>query len=393
MFSTFTPPQLPTPSPIPETPQVMVRQATLLNNVKSMAAKAAAHNVKLRPHIKTHKSLYIGNLQKEFGATGIMCAKVGEAIKFMENGFTDVTVGMPVVHPAKLKRLLQKVAEYGVKLQLTIDHPEQIDRVDTAALEAGFQHRIGCMLKVNVGLNRCGVDVDDQAKIEQTVDRLSKSMNLHLLGVMSHAGQTYAAKDKAEVMLQGKQEIEILLSAKKFIEERFPNQIISEVSVGSTITELCREDYEGVTEMRPGNYVLLDNNPLKLGLCGVDDVACFIFSQVLSINDRHIILDCGSKVLSSDGGAHGAAANGYGTAWKVGENVETVSTWTVTSLSEEHGWIKRNPGSDNELQVGDFVWVLPNHSCPVMNLANNYLLMSESGHTSFEQIEARGLVQ
>ena len=100
--------------------------------------------------------------------------------------------------------------------------------------------------------------------------------------------------------------------------------------------------------MRPGNYVLCDNNPLKLGLCTVDDVACFVFAQVISVNEHHIIIDCGSKVLSSDGGAHGLAAAGYGTAWRADSDTNK-NSWTVKSLSEEHGWLERN--GDDSLQV------------------------------------------
>jgi len=386
----MTTPVLPNPSPVPDTPCVVVRQASLLNNVKRMAAKAAEKNVKLRPHIKTHKSFYIGNLQREFGSSGIMCAKVGEALRFIDGGFCDVTVGMPIVHTEKLKRLLRKVADKGVRLQLTIDHPDQISRIQMAATEVGFQHRIGAYLKVNVGLNRCGVD-NGSTKIDEIVERVEPCKNLHLIGLMSHAGNSYAAKNKKEVIEIGEKEVETLKNVRDYIHEKFPSTQISEISVGSTITELCRENYDGVTEMRPGNYVLCDNNPLKLGLCTVDDVACFVFAQVISVNDHHIIIDCGSKVLSSDGGAHGLAAAGYGTAWKADDSDSNKNCWIVKSLSEEHGWLERN--GDDSLQVGDFVWVLPNHSCPVMNLTNQYLLMSESGHTSVEVVEARGLVQ
>ena len=44
-----------------------------------MAAYAREQDLKLRPHTKTHKSVMVGRMQMELGATGLTVAKVGEA--------------------------------------------------------------------------------------------------------------------------------------------------------------------------------------------------------------------------------------------------------------------------------------------------------------------------
>ena len=48
-------------------------------NIAEMASFAKAHNVKLRPHSKTHKSADIAKRQIAAGALGVCCAKLGEA--------------------------------------------------------------------------------------------------------------------------------------------------------------------------------------------------------------------------------------------------------------------------------------------------------------------------
>ena len=55
-------------------------------NIAEMAAFAKAHNVKLRPHSKTHKSADIAKRQIAAGALGVCCAKLGEAEALAEAG-------------------------------------------------------------------------------------------------------------------------------------------------------------------------------------------------------------------------------------------------------------------------------------------------------------------
>lgn len=107
----------------------------------------------------------------------------------------------------------------------------------------------------------------------------------------------------------------------------------------------------------------------------------------------------------------------------VGEGMDSevvgmpVGGWLVNTLSEEHGWIRRpttsattttcgdsggggdgdmmDPGS--HLKVGDRVVVLPNHSCPVANLSDEYVAVSGGGsgeevRMEAWRVEARGAV-
>ena len=61
------------------TPVLVIDVEALDRNIAGMAAFATAHNVKLRPHSKTHKSADIARRQMAAGALGNCCAKLGEA--------------------------------------------------------------------------------------------------------------------------------------------------------------------------------------------------------------------------------------------------------------------------------------------------------------------------
>ena len=62
-----------------DTPAVIVDLDTMEANLASMAARARAAGVKLRPHAKTHKSIWIAGEQLRHGASGLTVAKLGEA--------------------------------------------------------------------------------------------------------------------------------------------------------------------------------------------------------------------------------------------------------------------------------------------------------------------------
>ncbi|MFX7029369.1 alanine racemase, partial [Acinetobacter baumannii] len=74
-------------------------------NIQAMAAFAAAHGIKLRPHSKTHKSADIGRLQIAAGAIGLCCAKLGEAEALAEAGLSGLLITSPVVGSLAIQRL------------------------------------------------------------------------------------------------------------------------------------------------------------------------------------------------------------------------------------------------------------------------------------------------
>ncbi len=61
-----------------------------------MANALRASDVKLRPHIKTHKSIELARMQIAAGAHGLTVATLGEAEIFAEAGFRDLFLAYPL---------------------------------------------------------------------------------------------------------------------------------------------------------------------------------------------------------------------------------------------------------------------------------------------------------
>ena len=61
----------------------------------------------------------------------------------------------------------------------------------------------------------------------------------------------------------------------------------------------------------------------------------------------------------------------------------------VAKLSEEHGFVERG---DQDLKIGSRMRVIPNHACPVANLAQSYVVLKRQREIVRWPIEARARV-
>ena len=62
-----------------DTPALVVDLDIMEQNLRRAAEYAAAHDLRLRPHTKTHKAPELARRQLALGAAGLTVAKVGEA--------------------------------------------------------------------------------------------------------------------------------------------------------------------------------------------------------------------------------------------------------------------------------------------------------------------------
>jgi D-serine deaminase-like pyridoxal phosphate-dependent protein len=229
-------------------------------------------------------------------------------------------------------------------------------------------------VKVDVGLHRCGL-METDPRLVRLAEDICAAPTLRFDGLFSHAGHAYGAANAGEVRAIAAEEANILNRVRHRLE--CAGITVPEVSVGATPTTLVSESYDGITEIRPGNYVFMDRTPVRLGLVGLDRVALFVAATVVSANDRFFIIDAGSKVLSSDLGAHGTGGAGYGIAFALEEEAGVGEAMEVVKLSEEHGFVRRG---DAELALGSKVRVIPNHACPVVNLTDELVVVEDEIH-------------
>ncbi|CAK9057966.1 D-threo-3-hydroxyaspartate dehydratase (D-THA DH) (D-THA dehydratase) (Threo-3-hydroxy-D-aspartate ammonia-lyase), partial [Durusdinium trenchii] len=305
-------------------------------------------------------------MQRDAGAAGVTCSKVDEALVFLRAGF-DVLAAFPVVTADKAQRLLADRASLH-RLTVMVDSEHGLG----AIVAAGRDVAPRIMMKVDSGLHRCGVAPGPRLEaLGAQVAAAVAAGVVDFRGIFSHGGHAYAASSKEEVRNIADAESRLMRAARDTLASM--GLRCHTVSVGSTLTELGRTDFAGLTEIRPGNYVFMDQTPLSKGLVEPHQIALSVVATVVSRNDTFSIIDAGSKTMTSDKGAHASSAPHFGICRCLdGDGPE----FSLDSLSEEHGWI-RHHGHPSLLQVGQRVLIRPQHSCPIVNLVDSFWLLDE----------------
>src|SRR5215217_601239 len=112
-----------------QTPVPVVDVARLNANLARMADYTRAHDLALRPHVKTHKARRVASEQVALGAVGVTCATPREC-EVMGAVAGDVLLAYPPVGTARLDRLMALPDD--VRLTVAVDSAESIEALATA---------------------------------------------------------------------------------------------------------------------------------------------------------------------------------------------------------------------------------------------------------------------
>jgi D-serine deaminase-like pyridoxal phosphate-dependent protein len=366
------------------TPQVLVDRSRLLANIDHMQAAADRHGVRLRPHAKTHKIPTVARWQIDRGATGICCAKMGEAEVFAEAGVSDIRLPYPL-NPRNAPRLLALMD--ACRISIIVDHPA-VARGWSDAMKASGR-TLDVLVKVDVGSHRCGIDPALPPALD-FLRMVAALPALRLCGILSHAGHSYGAA--SEQALQAIAQDEAALLRELAAAARTGGIEIEEISVGATPTARFSVAEAGVTELRPGTYTYFDRSQVAFGAATVAECALTVLAMVVSkpAADR-IVLDCGSKTLTNDPPHGFDDPTGFGAVFADLDATSIDDDLRVERLSEEHAVVTVRSGRTG-LEPGDLVRVLPNHVCPVSNLVDRVQIVEGRDVVDTLAVAARGKV-
>src|SRR5690349_9467241 len=117
------------------TPCAVIDMDRVERNIARVQAICDAAGVANRPHIKTHKSPLLAQLQIKAGAKGITCQKLGEAEVMAAAGIDDILISYNLLGDEKTARLGALLA--NTKVTVTADNPVVISGLPAAAAAAG----------------------------------------------------------------------------------------------------------------------------------------------------------------------------------------------------------------------------------------------------------------
>jgi D-serine deaminase-like pyridoxal phosphate-dependent protein len=344
-----------------DTPALVVDLDIFDRNLTRVSGYAAQHNLRLRPHTKTHKSPEIAKRQLELGAAGITVAKIGEAeVLVPQLPPVDLLIAFPLFGEQKIERL-KKIA---ARTQVTV----ALDSLEAAEQLKGTG--VGILVEVDVGLGRVGVTPQEAIELAQAVKGID---GVTFRGITFYPGH---------IKHEDPQGIKALSQVISKTAAALNPEI---VSGGSTPTLFHSHEVEGMNEIRPGTYVYNDLNTIESGACKLEDCAASVLVTVVSLpREGTMIVDGGSKTFSSDR-LSGSAAVTFG---RLVEDPAAV----FHKMNEEHGFMDISQCT-RKFHLGEKLRIIPNHVCVVMNLHEQV-----HGHRNNEieqtwQVAARGKLQ
>lgn len=358
-----------------DTPSLVVDLDRVDANIRDMAERATTTGVHLRPHTKTHKMPEIARLQIDAGASGITCAKVGEAEVMVAAGFDDVLIAYPIYGEEKLARL--SALREKARILVSLDSVEVAQGLGRLGVSSGQPLEI--YIEVDTGHHRMG-----RAPGEPTVELIKQIADINgvtIIGLLTHAGHAYGAVSMSDRDLVIDREIADLVMTKEMAADA--GVVFSEISVGSTPSARIELRREGVTEVRPGTYVFNDTAMMSLGVATEDTCAARILATVVGrpTEDRFVI-DGGTKCFTSDG------VGRPGWIRAVGRDDLTMSFTT-----EEHGVGTIDLEQGGRLEIGEKIEFIPSHICPVVNLFDSVFVTRDGDVIDEYRVASRGKVR
>lgn len=345
----------------------------MMRNIDRLADHAAKLGVRLRPHLKTSKSVEAARRVLENGNGPATVSTLAEAEVFAQAGITDIIYGVGI-GLNKLGWVLD-LHRAGCRLTVLLDSEAQAHAVAENSRRAGI--RIPAMIEIDSDGHRSGLTPDDPRLIE--VGRILHEGGAELAGVLCHAGESYFAVGREAQAKFAEAERKAVVDAAKAL--RAADLPCLEVSVGSTPTAHAAKDLTGVTEMRAGVYVFFDLVMAGIGVCDVDDIALSVLTTVIGHQEKNgwILVDAGWMAMSRDRGtAHQTVDQGYGLVCDAAGTL--LPDLMMIQANQEHGVIAVRPESGGtlpDLPVGTLLRILPNHACATAAQHQQYHVLPE----------------
>jgi D-serine deaminase-like pyridoxal phosphate-dependent protein len=349
-----------------DTPALLLDLDKVERNLDTMARWFEASRVRVRPHTKTHKVPMLAHMQMERGAVGICCAKLGEAEAMADGGVSGILLTTEIVGAPKIRRLLGLARQ--VSVITVVDDARAAELISNAAVEVGL--RLSCLVDINVGSNRTGAEPGEPAlALALQVDRMP---GLELIGVQGYEGHIQHIIDPDQRRAENTTSMQLLSQTVALLREKgLRTDIVSTAGTGTC--QLCAQ-WDVVTEVQPGSYVVMDTDYVRVQ--GQFENALTVLTSVVTNNRRNTaIVDAGMKSLSTDQGQPSP------------RDLDA----TYHTRGDEHGKLEFANG--NPLALGEKIELIPSHCDTTINLYDVYYVHRSGQVVAVWPIAGRGKVQ
>lgn len=336
-----------------DSPALLVYPERVKHNIALAIAMIGDVN-RLRPHVKTHKTKEILQLQLDAGVTKFKCATIAEAEMLGECRAPDVLLAYPLYGP-KLGRFFELIVRFRqTKFSVIVDNEDAATVLSEVVSAAG--EVVDTYIDLNVGMGRTGIAPSDGAL---ALYRLCASLEgISIKGFHAYDGHV------REIDLEKRKAIcdhnfePVSAMVRTLESEGFDSP---RIVMGGSPSFPVYAQYDDI-ECSPGTFVLWDK--------GYSDTlpeqkflpAAVLLCRVVSIlGPNRICVDLGYKAVAAENALE--------------RRVYFLSAPNLTpvSHSEEHLVLEAPTGHD--FHTGDVLYALPIHICPTVALYDRLMII------------------
>jgi len=224
-------------------PTLLVDKGKCLSNIQRMANKASRSNIKLAPHFKSHHSRDIAKWFRDFGVEEITVSSVSMANYFAHDGWRRIFIAFPI-NRREIKLINELAGKYNITMLIN-----DIDTLNFLNLQLSAP--AAAYIEIETSYERTGIPFNESDKIRELVSQINESGKISLRGLYSHAGHSYNARSKDEILKIHSHHLKTLINLKSELKEDI------EISLGDTPSCSVAESFEGISNIRPGNFIFM----------------------------------------------------------------------------------------------------------------------------------------
>lgn len=326
-----------------DTPALIFYPDRMEQNIKRLIAMVDTAD-RLRPHIKTNKSVEATRLMIAHGISKFKCATIPEAEMLGKSQAPDALLAYQPTRQ-KLERLFRVIQTYpNTKYSCLVDNLPSAQMISALAQEQNLLMPV--YIDLNAGMNRTGIKPD--AAFDLFI-HLSSLPGIVVKGFHAYDGHI-RDRDLQERARHCDTDFEPVEQLREKISQKgFPYPLL--IAGGSPTFQIHAKRKN--VECSPGTFILWDK--------GYHDTipdqdflyAALVVSRVVSLPDTgKICIDLGYKCVSSENDLQNRV-------WFL--NAPHLKPY---SQSEEHMVIEAGEG--HSYQIGDLFYVVPIHICPTV---------------------------
>ena len=344
-----------------DSPALLIYANKVEANIETLV-RSIGNISRLRPHVKTHKSLEVSKLMLKAGIRKFKCATIAEAEMLAMAGAPDVLLAYQPVGP-KANRLLIIVQQFpSTRFSCLIDNFNAAQSISD--LFNSFNIRLPVYIDLNVGMNRTGITPADALALYQQAHTLP---GIDIVGLHAYDGHI---RD-ADLDIRRKRCDEVfkhIVDLQQKIKNK--NGAAMAIVIGGTPSYSVHSTRSHVVECSPGTFIYWDKGYGDILKEQQFSYAALVVSRVISKpSSDTICVDLGHKSIASEN--------------PITQRVYFLNAPNLTAIahSEEHMVFKVDDG--RSFNVGDVLYGVPFHVCPTVALHDRAAVVKNNNITDY----------